>query len=102
MTSHDQQRPVPQTLEELRTTASAVAEALAALPNASEGVNPTGGGSRHRAIPEDLRNRFIDVRAALFQRGVYDPVLVRFDTASAPQATTSEIAAQLATIATSL
>jgi hypothetical protein len=101
-TSHDQQRPVPPSLDELRTSAGAVAEALEALPNAAEGAKPTGGGSRHRSIPEDLRKRFIDVRAALFQRGIYDPVLVRFDTASAPQATTGEIAAQLATIAASL
>lgn len=101
-TTHDQQRPVPRALDELRVNASAVAEALEALPNAGDAVKAAGGGSRHRAIPEDLRKRFVDVRAALFQRGVYDPVLVRFDTATAPQATTAEIAQQLATIAASL
>ncbi|MBK5259400.1 MAG: hypothetical protein JJE51_07385 [Thermoanaerobaculia bacterium] len=50
----------------------------------------------------DLRARFIHVRAALFQRGVFDPVLVRFDSATAPKATTAEIAAQLETIATAV
>jgi hypothetical protein len=33
---------------------------------------------------------------------MYDPVLVRFDSATAPRATTQEIAEQLATVATNL
>lgn len=49
-----------------------------------------------------LRERFINVRAALFQRGIFDPVLVRFDSATAPRATAQEIAEQLATVATNL
>ena len=49
-----------------------------------------------------LRARFIDVRTALFQRGIYDPVLVRFDSATAPPATKDEIAAQLDAVAQSL
>ncbi|HEX8154720.1 MAG TPA: hypothetical protein VF698_16430, partial [Thermoanaerobaculia bacterium] len=60
------------------------------------------GGSRQRGLPEDLRLRFIGVRSSLFQRGIYDPVLVRFDTASAPQAATSEVAEQLAKVAEGL
>jgi len=54
------------------------------------------------ALPEPLRQRFIRVRTALFQRGIFDPVLVRFDTASAPQATTKEIGEQLALVAAGL
>ncbi len=54
------------------------------------------------AVSGDLRERFINVRAALFQRGIYDPVLVRFDSATAPRASTAEIAEQLATVAASL
>ena len=50
----------------------------------------------------DLRARFIEVRAALFQRGIYDPVLVRFDSATAPRASTQEIARQLGAVAESL
>ena len=54
------------------------------------------------AIAPDLRKRFVDVRAALFQRGIYDPVLVRFDSATAPAASVNEIAEQLAAVAASL
>ena len=54
------------------------------------------------AVPEDLRSRFITVRAALFTRGIFDPVLVRFDTASAPRASTAEVAEQLKTIVSHL
>lgn len=49
-----------------------------------------------------LRDRFIEVRTALFRRGIYDPVLVRFDSYTAPRATKDEIAAQLETVAHSL
>ena len=45
------------------------------------------------------RQRFIALRGELFQRGVYDPVLVRFDSATAPRATNAEIAEQLEKIA---
>ena len=53
-------------------------------------------------LPGDLRKQFIDVRAALFARGIYDPVLVRFDSATVPRASVPEIAAQLAIVAQSL
>jgi hypothetical protein len=53
-------------------------------------------------VPNDLRKRFITVRAALYQRGIYDPVLVRFDSATAPGASLEEIAAQLTAIAGAL
>jgi len=42
------------------------------------------------------------VRAELFQRGIYDPVLVRFDSYTAPKASVSEVAEQLASVATNL
>jgi len=57
---------------------------------------------RAGAMTADLRRRFIEVRAALFQRGIYDPVLVRFDTATAPPASMSEVAAQLEAVAVAL
>ena len=53
-------------------------------------------------VTPELRARFIDVRTALFRRGVYDPVLVRFDSSTAPRATKDEIAAQLETVAQTL
>ena len=54
------------------------------------------------AVPLPLRQRFIAVRTALFHRGVYDPVLVRFDSATAPLATPAEVGAQLARVAEGL
>jgi hypothetical protein len=53
-------------------------------------------------IPRDLRKRFVDVRAELFQRGIYDPVLVRFDSATVAQASPAEIADELSKVAASL
>ena len=82
----DENLPIAIPLDQLRTMASAVAEELqAATP-----------------LTPELRARFITVRSALFQRGIFDPVLVRFDTVSAPQATPQELGAQLATVAASL
>jgi hypothetical protein len=73
------------TIDQLKESAAAVAEEM----KGSE-VTPA------------LRQRFIEVRSALFQRGIYDPVLVRFDSATAPRATKDEIAAQLEAVAQSL
>jgi hypothetical protein len=90
-------------IETLRQLSRSVAAEMMALGGAAEEpIAATGGGSLHRALPVDLQERFIALRTALFQRGVYDPVLVRFDTASAPQASNGEIAAQLTKIAESL
>ena len=74
------------THEDLKNAAATVAEEL----KTAEIVSP------------ELRERFIDVRAELFQRGIYDPVLVRFDSATAPKATAQEIGEQLANVAQSL
>ena len=74
-------------MSELKQMAAAVAEEL-----------KTAGD----APAADLRTRFIEVRAALFHRGIYDPVLVRFDSATAPRASTQEIAEQLEKVAESL
>jgi hypothetical protein len=50
----------------------------------------------------DVRRRFIAVRAELFQRGVFDPILARFDTITVTRASTQEVANQLAAIAASV
>ena len=71
-------------LDILKTMAGEVAAALRA------GVTP------------EVRQRFIEVRSELFQRGIYDPVLVRFDSATAPRASAEEIADQLEAVAGSL
>lgn len=75
------------TVDEIKSAAAGVA---AAMKSAGETLTP------------ELRARFIAVRGALYQRGVYDPVLVRFDSATAPKASVSEVAEQLGTIAESL
>ncbi len=73
------------THEDLKNAAATVAKEL----KTAETVSP------------ELRERFINVRAELFQRGIYDPVLVRFDSATAPKATAQEIGEQLANVAQS-
>ena len=81
----DDKVPIAIPLDELKQRAAAVAEEL-----------------KVGEMTPALRERFIDVRAALFQRGIYDPVLVRFDSATAPPATKDELAAQLEAVARSL
>ena len=85
---HDDKAPIEIPIGELKTMAAAVAAEMKAL----------GTG----AVPAALRSRFIDVRAALFQRGVYDPILVRFDSGTVGHATTAEIAAELESVAAAL
>ncbi len=75
-------------IEEIKANAAQIAEQMK-----SAGAGP---------LPKELRARFIDVRAALFQRGIFDPVLVRFDSGTVPQASVAEIAEQLASVAAAL
>jgi len=49
-----------------------------------------------------LRQRLIAVRTQLFQRGLFDPVLVRFDGITVARATIEEISEELAAVASSL
>jgi hypothetical protein len=58
--------------------------------------------SAGETLSPELRSRFIAVRGALYQRGVYDPVLVRFDSGTVAKATVSEVAEQLGRVAESL
>ena len=74
------------TTEELRTAAADVARAL----------------RENETMSTELRNRFIAVRSELFERGIFDPVLARFDTITVPRASTQEVASQLAAVAESL
>jgi hypothetical protein len=75
-------------IDEIKTEASALAILLKA-----QGVEPVAG---------PLRARFIRTRSALFGRGIFDPMLVRFDSATAPLASSAEIAEALQRLATSL
>jgi hypothetical protein len=88
----------PATIEEIK----ALAADLAARLRGVAGETTAAGGSTRRGLADDLRRDLIEVRAALFRRGIYDPVLVRFDSATAPPATSGEIADQLEAIARSL
>jgi hypothetical protein len=97
---NDDKLPIAMPLESLKPLARAVADDLQTA--ASQLPAASGGGSRQRGLPEELRERFINVRAALFQRGVYDPMLVRFDSATVTQAETREIGERLAAMIDSL
>lgn len=100
---HAEKPPIAIPLAELKQLASLVAAEMKRLAGtANQPIVGTGGGSAHRALPEELRASFIELRTALFQRGIYDPVLVRFDTATVPQASTAEIAEQLESVASAL
>jgi hypothetical protein len=70
--------------------------------NLKEEAAAVAAAMENGELSPELRQRFIRVRETLFHRGIYDPVLVRFDSATAPRATTVEIARQLATVAESL
>lgn len=79
--------------------AAELREAIATAASDSGGQQQ---GSAHRKLPDALRKRFVELRGELHDRGIYDPVLIRFDTATAPQAETSRIAEQLDAVAESL
>ena len=94
----DEQGPITMSREELKERATRVAEALKSASGASD-KNLAGGGSRQRGLPEELRAGFVDVRAALFQRVIFDPVLVLFDSATAAPASNAELAERLSAVA---
>jgi hypothetical protein len=104
MTHDDEQHPIAIPLDQLKQLAMTVAQELAHAAGGTpdQPIAGTGGGSIHRNLPDELREGFINVRAALFQRGIYDPVLVRFDTATVTQASVQELAKQLAAVAETL
>jgi hypothetical protein len=87
--------------EELRLEAGRLATELMALIERGEADDGGGNrqGSAHRKLPVEIQRRLIDWRSELLEIGVFDPVLIRFDTATAPQAGTRRIAEQLAAIA---
>jgi hypothetical protein len=73
-------------IEELKSAAADLARAL------RESDTP----------PKDLRKRFIALRSELFQRGVFDPVLARFDTITVSRASMQQIADELEALADTL
>lgn len=87
-------------ISELAETAARLAEKLG--EQAADKGSGNLQGSVHRDLPEDLRKEIVDLRGRLMERGVYDPMLVRFDTATVPQASNGEIAERLREVAQSL
>ncbi len=75
------------TLDELKTEAADVAQQLAAGKD---------------AVAPATRKRFVAVRAELIRRGIFDPTLIRFDSATVPHASVPEIAERLKTVAANL
>ena len=73
------------TREELKAAAGVVAREMA-----------------ENTLTPELRARFIAVRAALFQMGVFDPVLARFDSATVAPVDTRQAALELAKVVGSL
>lgn len=96
---HDEPVPHVQTIAALKTASEEIARELRSV---SDAQLPAGGGSRPRGLPEDLRMRIIAVRGALFQRGIFDPLLSRFDSATVAPAPSTELAERFETIAQSL
>lgn len=84
--------------DDTASTAMSIEEIKANAARIAEQMKSAGAGP----LPPELRARFIAVRAALFQRGIYDPLLVRFDSATVSQAPVAEIAEQLASVAAAL
>ena len=86
--SEDNKKRVAMSIEEIKASAAELASELK-----SAGAGP---------LRRELRTKLIDLRAALFQRGIYDPVLGRFDSATVPQASLPELAEQLTSVAAAL
>jgi hypothetical protein len=53
-------------------------------------------------VSAETRAQFIRFRTAMFERGIYDPVLSRFDSHTVQTAEPAEIGAQLEALAQSL
>jgi len=85
--------------EEIARASVTVAAALRQNPAAT---GAAGGGSIQRGLSSAVHATFIQLRGALYERGLFDPVLARFDSATAAPASNGEIAEQLDAITQSL
>lgn len=79
----------------------AIEDLKTAAANVARDINASGAQS-NRDLSKELRAQFVAIRAELFQRGMFDPVLVRFDSATVPQASPREIAEALTLVASNL
>ena len=85
MTQHEEKAPIEMSIAEIKASAAALARQM-----------------KSDEMTHAVRARFINVRAALFQRGVYDPILVRFDSATVARASLAEIGDELEKVASNL
>jgi hypothetical protein len=70
---------------------------------ASDEIKAIASALRESQTPTpELRKRIVSVRAELFRRGIFDPVLARLDTITVPRASADEIADELDAIAANL
>lgn len=90
------------TKDGLRAETASIAEELRRISESSPEEPVAADGSRGRPIPPELRERLIRIREAMFQRGIYDPVLGRFDSYTVQQPDLRSIADQLARVAEGL
>ncbi|HET7711320.1 MAG TPA: hypothetical protein VFL80_05270 [Thermoanaerobaculia bacterium] len=84
-------------MHEAAPTVTATSSDLRAVASELAGAIRAGA-----TIAPEIRSRLIVLRAALFQRGIYDPVLARVDSITVPPVSADRLAAQLEEIASSL
>jgi len=70
---------------------------------ASDEIKAIASALRDSQTPTpELRKRLIAVRAELFRRGIFDPILARLDSVTVPRASADEIADELDALAANL
>jgi hypothetical protein len=89
---------------EMKLEASNLADKIRAIPSGTQPMGTAIDRNQRsiRAFPDDLWNRFIRFRGELYRKGIYDPVLGRFDSATVTQADSTSIADQLVKLAGTL
>jgi hypothetical protein len=81
-------------LEEIKSVAAEMGSQLSTFSN--------DDGIANEVLPPLVREQVIALRQHLIRRGIYDPVLGRFDSHTVPQITVSAAAARLKEIAAAL
>jgi hypothetical protein len=70
---------------------------------ASDEIKAIASALRDSETPApELRKRLIAVRAELFRRGIFDPILARLDSVTVARASSDEIADELDALAANL
>ena len=92
--------PTTPGITDLKSEAARVAAEMSSFAEKYKDVTTSPDAHQQRMknamMAPDLRHRFISLRSELFKIGIYDPVLVRFDSYTAPPADAASVAQQLA------